>query len=64
MSQLKAIGEYLIDIHGQNDNQSLLRNQVRLSTWISFQAMNFLRKRKNTSSFWPGSGKWTERFQN
>lgn len=27
VSQLKEIGEYLIDIHGQNDNQSLLRNK-------------------------------------
>lgn len=29
VSQLKEIGEYLIDIHGQNDNQSLLRNKAQ-----------------------------------
>lgn len=30
VSQLKEIGEYLIDIHGQNDNQSLLRNKKQV----------------------------------
>ena len=29
VSQLREIGEYLIDIHGQNDNQSLLRNKAQ-----------------------------------
>lgn len=29
VSQLREIGEYLIDIHGQNDNQSLLRNRAQ-----------------------------------
>lgn len=29
VAQLKQIGEYLIDIHGQHDNQSLLRNQAQ-----------------------------------
>ncbi|NLY18307.1 MAG: DNA repair protein RecN [Clostridiaceae bacterium] len=30
VSQLRAVGEYLIDIHGQNDNQSLLRNKAQI----------------------------------
>ncbi|NLX77683.1 MAG: DNA repair protein RecN [Clostridiaceae bacterium] len=46
VSQLKEIGEYLIDIHGQNDNQSLLRNQVQVDCLDKFSGSELLREKE------------------
>ncbi len=55
VSQLKEIGEYLIDIHGQNDNQSLLRNKNQVEYLDSFSGSTLLTMkdeyRKNLSEF-------------
>lgn len=55
VSQLKEIGEYLIDIHGQNDNQSLLRNKNQVEYLDSFSGSTLLtikdEYRKNLSEF-------------
>jgi len=46
VAQLKEIGEYLIDIHGQNDNQSLLRNQAQVDYLDKFSGDELIRKRE------------------
>lgn len=46
VSQLKEIGEYLIDIHGQNDNQSLLRNQAQVVYLDEFSGSELLREKE------------------
>ncbi len=42
VSQMKEIGEYLIDIHGQNDNQSLLRNKAQIEYLDMFSGSRLL----------------------
>jgi len=46
VAQLKEIGEYLIDIHGQNDNQSLLRNQAQVDYLDKFSGSDLLREKE------------------
>jgi len=46
VAQLKEIGEYLIDIHGQNDNQSLLRNQAQIDYLDKFSGSELLREKE------------------
>ncbi|UZQ85170.1 DNA repair protein RecN [Thermoclostridium stercorarium] len=46
VAQLKEIGEYLIDIHGQNDNQSLLRNQAQIDYLDKFSGGGLLKERE------------------
>lgn len=46
VAQLKEIGEYLIDIHGQNDNQSLLRNQSQVDYLDKFSGAELLKERE------------------
>lgn len=46
VAQLKKIGEYLIDIHGQNDNQSLLRNQAQIDYLDKFSGSELLREKE------------------
>ena len=45
MAQLKEIGEYLIDIHGQHDNQSLLRNKAQIDYLTRFGKRSIIGKR-------------------
>lgn len=51
VSQLKEIGEYLIDIHGQNDNQSLLRNQAQVDYLDKFSGSELLREKEEYLKF-------------
>jgi DNA repair protein RecN (Recombination protein N) len=47
VSQLKEIGEYLIDIHGQHDNQSLLRNKAQSDYLDMFSGSSLLSERES-----------------
>lgn len=46
VSQLKEVGEYLIDVHGQNDNQSLLRNQAQIDYLDKFSGSALLSEKE------------------
>ncbi|HEY8499332.1 MAG TPA: DNA repair protein RecN [Clostridia bacterium] len=46
VAQLKEIGEYLIDIHGQHDNQSLLRNQAQIAYLDMFSGRALLNEKE------------------
>lgn len=64
VAQLKEIGEYLIDIHGQHDNQSLLRNKAQSDYLDMFSGSSLLSEkesyRKALSQFQEISKKITE----
>ncbi len=47
VTQLKQIGEYLIDIHGQHDNQSLLRNQAQQDYLDMFSGSRLLKEKES-----------------
>ncbi|NLN65348.1 MAG: DNA repair protein RecN [Clostridiaceae bacterium] len=47
VSQLREIGEYLIDIHGQNDNQSLLRNKAQADYLDMFSGDSLLAEKES-----------------
>ena len=47
VSQLREIGEYLIDIHGQNDNQSLLRNKAQSDYLDMFSGDSLLAEKES-----------------
>ncbi|NLO40908.1 MAG: AAA family ATPase, partial [Ruminiclostridium sp.] len=47
VAQLKEIGEYLIDIHGQHDNQSLLRNKAQIDYLDMFSGNGLLSERES-----------------
>ncbi len=47
VTQLKEIGEYLIDIHGQHDNQSLLRNKAQIDYLDMFSGNGLLSERES-----------------
>lgn len=47
VSQLKQIGEYLIDVHGQHDNQSLLRNQAQQQYLDMFSGSRLLQEKES-----------------
>ncbi len=65
VSQLKKIGEHLIDIHGQHDNQSLLRNDAQVTYLDMFSGKRLLKKkeeyRKWLNEFYALNKKITER---
>jgi DNA repair protein RecN (Recombination protein N) len=46
VAQLKEIGEYLIDIHGQHDNQSLLRSQAQVTYLDMFSGRILLQEKE------------------
>jgi len=46
VAQLKEIGEYLIDIHGQHDNQSLLRNQAQVDYLDKFSGNELFKEKE------------------
>jgi len=46
VQQLKEIGEYLIDIHGQHDNQSLLRSQAQVTYLDMFSGKLLLNEKE------------------
>ncbi|MDD4296243.1 MAG: AAA family ATPase, partial [Ruminiclostridium sp.] len=46
VSQLREVGEYLIDVHGQNDNQSLLRNQAQIDYLDKFSGAALLSEKE------------------
>jgi len=46
VAQLKEIGEYLIDIHGQHDNQSLLRSQAQVTYLDMFSGRLLLNEKE------------------
>ncbi len=47
VAQLKDIGEYLIDIHGQHDNQSLLRNKAQSDYLDMFSGSRLLSEKES-----------------
>nr|MBP7176863.1 DNA repair protein RecN [Thermoclostridium sp.] len=47
VTQMKEIGEYLIDIHGQHDNQSLLRNKAQIDYLDMFSGSGLLSERES-----------------
>lgn len=47
VAQLKEIGEYLIDIHGQHDNQSLLRNKAQSDYLDMFSGSRLLSEKES-----------------
>jgi len=47
VAQLKEIGEYLIDIHGQHDNQSLLRNKAQSDYLDMFTGSRLLSEKES-----------------
>lgn len=49
VSQLRAVGEYLIDIHGQNDNQSLLRNKAQIEYLDRYSGSSLLTEKDEYS---------------
>lgn len=46
VSQLRTVGEYLIDIHGQNENQSLLRKQAQVDYLDMFTGSGLLTEKE------------------
>jgi DNA repair protein RecN (Recombination protein N) len=47
VSQLREIGEYLVDIHGQHDNQSLLRNKAQSNYLDLFSGSRLLSEKES-----------------
>ncbi len=41
LSVLKQIGQYLVDIHGQHDQEELMKSQHHIRLLDSFEKMNF-----------------------
>ena len=50
--QLRLLGELLINIHGQNDNQSLLQNKKHLEILDSFAGDKLLEHKKKLKEVW------------
>lgn len=50
VSMLKQIGQRLVDIHGQHDNQSLLREETHIELLDSFAGEKIASEKKSTGS--------------
>ena len=52
VSMLKKFGERLIDVHGQHDNQSLLRSESHIDLLDSFAGEKMHKLKKNIQFTW------------